>query len=393
MAPRPLLIPSLLDDWFPLLQYAFASERWSPVLLREDQGLADLGLRYVHSDLCYPAHLVAGQILSALQSGKYDTDRCGVLIGQAGDECRGSCLIRIMRKVLDKAGFPHVSLLSLNVRDIDRKDGLPIGPAMVFHALAGAVWGDTLAILRDQTRPYEAVPGTSDQLWSNWIQILEEDLQKSGYPSRKHILSRCREMAESFRTVERTSRSVQKIAIVGEIYTKYCRLGNWDLRKYLAAEHCQIAVGGITWYALYYMDSHAYKGLAVQRALYRAAQKYLTEVQKEMIGILHTAGYETLPLFSELKRQAEGYAPLRITLADGWLITAEATAWAKLGYRKVLCIQPFACLPGHIFGKGQYSALQRKLPEIRLVSVDYDASTGEGTVQSRIRMLLDEELP
>lgn len=27
-----------------------------------------------------------------------------------------------------------------------------------------------------------------------------------------------------------------------------------------------------------------------------------------------------------------------------------------------------------------------------LVSVDYDASTGEGTVQSRIRMLLDTEL-
>jgi len=79
-------------------------------------------------------------------------------------------------------------------------------------------------------------------------------------------------------------------------------------------------------------------------------------------------------------------------LADGWLITAEATAWARLGYRKILCVQPFACLPGHIFGKGQYAALQRKLPGARLVSVDYDASTGEGTVQSRIRMLLDEEL-
>ena len=108
--------------------------------------------------------------------------------------------------------------------------------------------------------------------------------------------------------------------------------------------------------------------------------------------ILHSAGYETPPPLAELKRQAEGYAPLRITLADGWLITAEAAAWAKLGYRKILCIQPFACLPGHIFGKGQYASLQRKLPDVRLVSVDYDASTGEGTVQSRIRMLLDEKL-
>ena len=45
-----------------------------------------------------------------------------------------------------------------------------------------------------------------------------------------------------------------------------------------------------------------------------------------------------------------------------------------------------------MLGKGQYAALQRKLPGVRLVSVDYDASTGEGTVQSRIRMLLDESM-
>ena len=105
MAPRTLLIPSLLDDWFPLLQYAFASDRWTPVLLTEDgPHLAHLGLRYIHSDMCYPAHLVAGQVLAALGSGKYDTAHCGVLIGQAGDECRGSCFIRLMRGVLNRAG-------------------------------------------------------------------------------------------------------------------------------------------------------------------------------------------------------------------------------------------------------------------------------------------------
>ena len=110
------------------------------------------------------------------------------------------------------------------------------------------------------------------------------------------------------------------------------------------------------------------------------------------MGILRRAGFITLPPLPELKRQAEGYAPLNVTVADGWLVAAEIVGWAGQGVRKVLCIQPFACLPGHIFGKGQYAALQRKLPDIRLVSVDYDASTGEGTVQSRVRMLLDEEL-
>lgn len=84
MTSRTLLIPSFLDDHFPLLRRAFASGRWQPVLLTQDQGLADLGLRYIHSDMCYPADLVAGQILHALGSGQYDVHTCGVLIGQAG---------------------------------------------------------------------------------------------------------------------------------------------------------------------------------------------------------------------------------------------------------------------------------------------------------------------
>ena len=209
---------------------------------------------------------------------------------------------------------------------------------------------------------------------------------------RREILHHCQEMAADFRAVERTGRQVQKVAVVGEIYTKYCHLGNWNLERYLAAEHCEIGVGGITWYALYYMDTHALKGSAPARRIYGWLFTYLAGIQREMIGILAEAGFTSLPPLPDLKRRAEGFAPLRVTVADGWLIAAEAAGWVRLGYRKVLCVQPFACLPGHIFGKGQYAALQRKLPEARLVSVDYDASTGAGTVQSRIRMLLDEEL-
>ena len=145
---KTLLIPSLLDDWFPLLQYAFTSEEWEPVLLTEDDPhLAELGLKYFHNELCYPVFLVAGQVLSALRSGRYDPARCGVLFGQAGDECRGSCGIRLLRRVLDRLGYGRVETLSLNVRGIDRGTGLPITAAMVRRCLAAAVWGDTLALL------------------------------------------------------------------------------------------------------------------------------------------------------------------------------------------------------------------------------------------------------
>ena len=289
---KTLLIPSLLDDWFPLLQYAFTSEEWEPVLLTEDDPhLAELGLKYFHNELCYPVFLVAGQVLSALRSGRYDPARCGVLFGQAGDECRGSCGIRLLRRVLDRLGYGRVETLSLNVRGIDRGTGLPITAAMVRRCLAAAVWGDTLALLRNQTRPYEAVPGTAEALWRRWTEDLGQDLAGNRGLTRREILRRCREMAAEFRAVERVPREVQKVAIVGEIYTKYCHLGNWNLERYLAAEHCEIGVGGITWYALYYMDGHALKGSAPARRVYRLLASYLAEIQRDMLSILNQAGY------------------------------------------------------------------------------------------------------
>lgn len=64
---KTLLIPSLLDDWFPLLQYAFTSEEWEPVLLTEDDPhLAELGLKYFHNELCYPVSWWRGRCCPAL---------------------------------------------------------------------------------------------------------------------------------------------------------------------------------------------------------------------------------------------------------------------------------------------------------------------------------------
>ena len=37
--------------------------------------IAERGLKYVHNDTCYPAILVIGQLMDAINSGKYDIDK------------------------------------------------------------------------------------------------------------------------------------------------------------------------------------------------------------------------------------------------------------------------------------------------------------------------------
>ena len=67
--------------------------------------VAQLGLKYVHNDTCYPALLVIGQFMDALNSGKYDLDHTALLITQTGGGCRASNYIHLLRKALVKAGY------------------------------------------------------------------------------------------------------------------------------------------------------------------------------------------------------------------------------------------------------------------------------------------------
>ena len=243
MEKRTLLIPSLLDEHYPLLRWAFASARWEPVLLEGDwRELEHLGQRHMHNDLCVPFVMITGQVLAALRSGKYAPDRTGVLVAQAGDACRGSCLIRMLRPVLDREGFSRVPLLSLNVRGIERSAALPVGPRMALRARAALFWGDALGAMTAQRRPREAVPGQTEALRRKWLETLGEDLRRRRNLTGFGILRRCGQMAADFRAVPVTDRPLQRVGMTGDIYTKNCHLGNRDMVQYLESHGCEVGV-------------------------------------------------------------------------------------------------------------------------------------------------------
>ena len=68
-----ILVPNMLSNHFKLLLKVFANEGYNVELLKnEGRSVVECGLKYVHNDTCYPALLVIGQMIDALQSGKYD---------------------------------------------------------------------------------------------------------------------------------------------------------------------------------------------------------------------------------------------------------------------------------------------------------------------------------
>ena len=54
----------------------------------------------------------------------------------------------------------------------------------------------------------------------------------------------------------------------------------------------------------------------------------------------------------------------------------------------IVCIQPFACLPNHIVGKGVIKAIRKEYPKANIVAIDYDPGASEANQTNRIKLLM-----
>ena len=382
-----ILVPAMLDETFELLKAAFASENVKVVLLKNSDGIINTGLEFVHNDLCCPCAIMVGQLVNALRSGRYDVRDTAFLCAQAGDSCRGSNYIPLIRKAVKKAGF-DIPVLSLNFFDMERGARFDITPAFLLKALAAVMYSDLLMILKNQIRPYELHKGQTDELCRVWHKRLRADIFKgTGLICYKSNFVRiCRDFA----SIEKTHEKKVRVGFVGELYMKYCSIGNHSLLRHYEERGAEVRVNGFSWYVLYYIDSHLYDFSPVITAGYKIASRIIEGVQKLMIRTLRKYGFESFDSFTPFKRKAQSRIPCRCTTGDGWLIGAEIVNHALSGTKGVACLQPFGCMPNHVCGHGLYSSIQRRLSDtgVRLVSVDFDSSGSEVNIYNRAEMLL-----
>ena len=72
---------------------------------------------------------------------------------------------------------------------------------------------------------------------------------------------------------------------------------------------------------------------------------------------------------------------------EGWFLTAEMLELIHSGAPNIVCMQPFACLPNHVTGKGMIKALRENYPDSNIVAVDYDPGASETNQTNRIKLL------
>ena len=389
-----ILIPNMAPVQFRILAAAMEYNGYQVELLGNcGSQVAEQGLKYVHNDTCYPALLVIGQFLDALQSGKYDLDHTALIITQTGGGCRASNYIFLLRKALEKAGYGNIPVLSLNFSGLEKGNSLPMDLTFIRMALAAIYYGDLLVALKAQTSPYETHPCDAAALQEKWLDTICGWVHEGKGFSQQEMKAAMPKIAAEFAAIPVHRVPKVKVGVVGEIYVKYSPLGNNDLENFLATQDCEVNLPGLMGFVQYcaYNPSETarlYGGSFLEKHISDLILGYIAQMEKVIIHALKDNGYHAPLPFSELTELTEGLISKGDKMGEGWLLTAEMAELIRSGYENIICAQPFGCLPNHICGKGMINKLRELYPQANITPIDYDPSATRVNQENRIKLML-----
>ena len=387
-----ILAPQMSPIHFQFIEKAARASGYNiDVLPANDKEAIEEGIKYVNNDACYPSILVIGQMINALKSGKYDPNKTALIISQTGGGCRATNYVGFLKKGLREAGFPNVPIISLNVLGMERQPGFKISYRLIKKLMMGVIYGDLFIRVLYRLRPYETVKGSANKLYEYYREKAFKNVENGNKNEMNKLV---KEIVKAFDTLEINDEVKPKVGIVGEILVKYHPTANNNIVDVLEKEGAEVVVPELLDFFLYCCYNSKFKnrylsGSSIVKTGCDIAISYIESYRKVVIKELQNSerfGYPSS--INNLAKKAANVVSLGNQTGEGWLLTGEMVELIESDVNNIVCIQPFACLPNHITGKGMIKALKSKYPLANIVAVDYDPGASEVNQLNRIKLMM-----
>lgn len=389
-----LLIPQMAPIHFELLESAVNACGYNAVLLRDcTQNTVETGLKYVNNDACYPSILTTGQFIEALQSGKYDINKTAIIMSQTGGGCRATNYIGFIRKALKDAGFENIPIISFNVVGMEKMPGFKLTIPLLERLLKMVIYGDLLQKMLTKNRAYEVNKGETQTLFNMWMEKCKKLVEHS---SNKQFKQSIYDIVNDFEKIKlNTSIQKPKVGIVGEVLIKYHPFGNNYAANVLEQEGAEVILPDLMGF-IKFMATHKITFNTLLKTapgiakISKAAIKLIDILEKDMKIALANSKKGYLPpcdIF-HLEEQVKDVLSIGNQTGEGWFLTAEMIEYMENDITNIICVQPFACLPNHVVGKGVIKTIRNKYPEANISPIDYDPGASEANQTNRIKLLM-----
>ena len=389
-----ILMPQMAPIHFELMEAAVGSAGYKIKLLREcTPHTVETGLKYVNNDACYPSILTTGQFIEALQSGEYDLNKTAIIMSQTGGGCRATNYIGFIRKALKDAGFSNIPVISFNVAGIEKMPGFKITPKLVDRLLKTVIYGDLLQKMLLKNRVYEVNKGETQKLYDEWMEKCKKLLIQC---TAKEFRQSIYDIVDDFEKIELNT-EVQKprVGIVGEILIKYHPFGNNFVIDVLEKEGAEVVMpdfmGFVKFMATHKITFNQLLKIDKTKAkIFKLALKLLDLYEKDCKIALAQSKKKYLPPCDiwHLEEKVKDILSIGNQTGEGWFLTAEMVEYIENDIPNIVCVQPFACLPNHVVGKGVIKTIREMYPEANISPVDYDPGASESNQTNRLKLLM-----
>lgn len=359
----------------------------------DDHHAIDEGQKFVNNDACFPAIISIGQMLEALQSGKYDLDHTAVMMTQTGGGCRATNYIPLIRKALKDAGFAQVPVVSMSLgnQGVEETPGFKLTLPLLKRVALAFLYGDLFERVVYRTRPYEKTPGEIDKMHDQWLKLVQPSVIKGNFHEFKRNVQ---QIVRDFDTVPLQQLNKPKVGIVGEILVKYSPIANNNIVRLLEREGAEAVVPDIVGFMNYSLYNQIYRyqqfGFAKKsEVLAEMALKLIKWCEKPLQKALTASSrFEGIAAIESLADDASKILSLGNQTGEGWFLTGEMIELLKGGVDNIICMQPFGCLPNHVVGKGVVKELRHQYPQANIAPIDYDPGVSIVNQLNRIRLML-----
>jgi predicted CoA-substrate-specific enzyme activase len=357
---------------------------------------ADLGLMYGNNEVCYPSTLVLGDIVSTLQSGKYDVKDIVLAITQTGGQCRATNYIAQIKNGLQNAGFNDIPVIALTSGDTYQNGESEFSlewKKIAKPAVPLVLYGDGLQQMHAAISVREKKEGASREVFDFYI---ERGIDAVRARDVKALFRLLEEAVEDFNNVPVYDREYSKVGLIGEIFVKYNNYAQANISEWLRSRNVEVSTPPLLDFLMqFFVNSkvNVENGLAEETIFSKTLKPLIwwyinARVKKAEKILCKFKFYEASESIYAKAEAASEVLDLSNQFGEGWLIPGEIAHYARKGINKVVCLQPFGCIANHIVAKGVEKRIKEIYPDMNILYLDIDGGIAEVNLQNRLHFMI-----
>src|SRR5215470_16310186 len=387
-----------------------------PPATREDlltgRELADIGQ-------CCPTSFTTGNLINfvkkeaAIHGAEETARRFVYLTAGACGACRFGQYHASYELALRNAGLESFRMFLLAQDQLSQSSVFGGGLDLDLPMTLGILWGifctDLVQDLEYQTRPYEVVPGQTDAVVTESVELLYEAFRARPrwqswrslvwHLASSYFTKALREIHKKFAAIEVDRLRVKpRVKITGEFYLQTVEGDpNYNIHRWLEAEGAEVYPAAIAVWMDYLLRLELqrfedYRGLArdarLKLGVGRLAQLVFRWNYRRLRRAMGDLPHE-LPLQSELRRLAAPYFNSRLDGGEGdMLIGKSIWSYQKKKAHMICELSPYSCMP-NTMSIGAMAGVIGKYPEILYAPLEIKGDA-EVHALSRCQMILTE---